>query len=489
MTEATATSAPALELRGITRRFGAVLALDDVSFTVSKGSIHALLGENGAGKTTLMRVAFGLLQPEAGQILIDGRSIQFHSPSDAISAGLGMVHQQFSLVPALSVAENVALGGKGAYRFHEVASHIEEIAARTGLRLEPAAPVSTLNSADRQKLEIIRALAHNAKLLILDEPTAVLTASDVSELFTQLKSFASQGGSVVLITHKLHDALAHSDEITVLRRGRLIQTSPTNSSTTESLAASMLGSDVRVDSEETARATHREMQPVITLAGIRVRDHRGAVTIERGNAEIRSGEIVGVAALEGAASGLLRIMAGRRPVEAGDVVLPQHVGFVPENRQDEAIISTFSLTENIALRDAGKRKGVLDWAEMRNAAASVIDRFDVRAAGTQATMSDLSGGNQQRFILGRELDGNPEALVLENPTQGLDVSAAASIHSRIRAVRDKGTAVVFYSSDLDELAELADRVLVVESRSITSVEADRDRIGEILLATSSSHQG
>ncbi len=476
-------AAPALELRAITKHFGAVTALDNASLTVKKGTVHALLGENGAGKTTLMRIAFGLMQPNAGTILLDGKALRFRSPLQAIAAGLGMVHQEFSLIPALSVAENVALGGRGRYSLERVTARLAEVSSQTGLWLDPSVSVSKLNNAERQKLEIIRSFSHNARILILDEPTTALTSLDVQELFSQLRAFASNGGSVVLITHKLGDAIDHADEVTVLRSGSFIMTAQTRDSTVGSLSDAMLGTSAPAGEQRVSVATLIAPRPVIVISGVTILDERGTIVINNASTEIHAGEIVGVAALEGAAAGLLRAMSGRMKPEAGEVSLPKVIGFVPENRYDDALIPEFSLTENVALRNAGSGRGLIDWSLMQKLAQSIVESFDVRTPGVQTTAAELSGGNQQRFVLGRELSGHPAALVLENPTQGLDVSAAAAVHSKIRSARDAGTAVVIYSSDLDELVELADRVLVIQSGSISSVKPERERIGEVLLAT------
>ena len=456
---------PSLEMRGITKRFGTVVALSDVSLSVQAGSIHALLGENGAGKTTLMRIAFGMIAADAGSIVRDGTVLTMRSPSDAIAARIGMVHQQFSLIPAMTVAENVALGGKGIYRVTDIADRMSAVAKTTGLSLDPRARVSTLTSAERQKLEIIRTLAHDATLLILDEPTAVLTERDTGELFEQLHVFAETGRSVVLITHKLRNALDHADEVSVLRHGELVLNAPMSSVTRDSLTAAMLGSSP--DDLPMPRSSANRLHVVARITEPTV--------------EVFAGEILGVAALEGAAGPLLRSLAGRGQGPAADIPAPERTGFVPENRQEEAIIPDFSLTENIALRNAGQRRGLIDWKQVHESAGEVVRLFNVRTAGLDVAARSLSGGNQQRFVLGRELSDNPSLLVLENPTQGLDVNAAAAVHERMRTARAAGTAIVFYSSDLDELAELSDKVIVVGGGHVFPSSLDAGEIGQLLL--------
>jgi len=467
----------ALELDEITKRFGSLVALDNVSLKIRRGRITALLGENGAGKTTLMRIAFGMIQPDSGSISVNGAATLLRSPADAIRSGIGMVHQQFSLVPAMTVAENVALGGRGKYSTSRVVGQLTEIAERTGLSLDPHARVADLGSADRQKLEIIRTLAHDASILILDEPTAVLTVSDVSELFRQLKAFAAGGGSVVLITHKLADARAHADDVAVLRRGELVLSSMMDSVTEDSLAEAMLGTAMK---SRSSNAPHK------TTASTPLASFRSAVFIDTPlrkpvDLEINAGEIVGIAALEGAARTMLRVLAGRGQIISGNAHLPEEIGFVPENRKDEALVADFSLSENLALRNAGTRTGLIDWAAVHDQTQEVIREFNVRTRSSEVIPSQLSGGNQQRFVLGRELQNNPQLLVLENPTQGLDVNAAAFVHDRLRQARDAGAAVVYYSSDLDELAEISDRVIVVSTTGIKTVRPDKTEIGDALL--------
>lgn len=454
---------PALEMHGITKRFQGITALDNVSIVLNRGSVHALLGENGAGKTTLMRIAFGLIKADSGSIERNGTPLKLHSPADAIAARIGMVHQQFSLVPAMTVAENVALGGKGTYRFEDIVQRISRVERETGLSIDPSARVRDLSSAERQKLEIVRTLAHNAEVLILDEPTAVLTPGDIGELFGQIRRFAGGGGSVILITHKLGDAIDHADTVSVLRRGSLVLNSEMSSVTQDSLARAMLGSTI-----QKAAATR------IAIKG-------GSVVTRVEGIEVREGEILGIAALDGAAAILLRQLASiaEEPVDGSDAL--QKVGFVPEKRQEDGIIPDFTLTENFALKNAGARRGRMSWKSFRQKATDVIRDFDVRAPGPEVFARTLSGGNQQRFVIGRELSDMPALLVLENPTQGLDVSAATAVHERMLSARSAGTAVVFYSSDLDELAELSDRVAVVGSAGVAFANPDRDEIGRLLL--------
>ena len=469
----------ALELQGISKRFGSVTAVDDASLAVRFGSIHALLGENGAGKTTLMRIAFGMVRQDAGSVSVHGVRKDPDSPADAIAAGIGMVHQQFSLVPAMTVAENVALGGTGRYRPEEVAARIAEVGRRTGLILDPTVKVASLGSAERQKLEIVRTFAHDARILILDEPTAVLTSRDSSELFAQLRAFADSGGAVILITHKLGDALAHADEVTVLRRGRVVLSSAMSSVDRASLTTAMLG----FTPDASIATTTKPEVVALTVATFHDVVLRGGKSAggQPLTFDIRSGEILGIAALDGAANGLLRTLAGRLAPLSGTVGLPDRIAFVPENRHDEALIADFDLAENFALRGAGDRTGFMSWEKITTQTTDAIRDFEVRANGPTVTARTLSGGNQQRFVLARELHDDPPLLVLENPTQGLDVNAAAAVHARIRNAAAKGTAVIFYSSDLDELSDISHRVLVVGASGLRFSEPEREAIGHLLL--------
>ena len=472
-----------LDLHEISKNFGKVVALDQASLAVHKGSIHALLGENGAGKTTLMRIAFGLTRPDSGAIDVKGKRVQFASPADAIASGIGMVHQQFSLVPEMTVAENVAIGGHGRYNANEVARLIEAIGNRMGMPLDPFAKVATLTSSERQKLEIVRTFAHDATTLILDEPTAVLTPKDIGDLFTRLRTFTSAGNSVILITHKLRDAIDNADEVTVLRRGRCVLSSPMHLVDQAILASAMLGSASTTRVYAT-RQTRTDASVVLDLEDVSFQDERRIERLRSISLRIVEGEIVGVAALEGAAIHMLRIMADRLQPTSGTIKRPATIGFVPEDRLDEAAIPDLTLTENMALANAESRSGMIDWREIATQTAHTIDDFSVRVPGLTAPMSALSGGNQQKFVLGRELRDKPALLILENPTQGLDVHAADAIHEKIRAAANSGTTVVMYSSDLDELAAISDRVVVVSQGDIVTTSADRELIGGLLLETS-----
>ena len=508
-----------LELLDIIKRFGPTVALDGAALTVRPGTVHALLGENGAGKTTLMRVVFGMTRADAGEVRYDGQPVRWRSPAAAIARGVGMVQQHFALVPAMTVAENVALGMGGRYAPRAAAERVRRLGADAGLGLDPDARVADLGVAAQQRVEIIKALGRDARLLILDEPTAVLVPAESAELLHWVRRFADGGRAVVLITHKLRDALDVADDVTVLRHGRTVLTTPASSATERSLAEAMLGAPRReslaalVGEHEIGRPA-REPFPskargappdkgippaasgtttlpspieaqgraVIRASGVTVRDARGVVRLRGASLEVRAGEIVGVAAVEGSGQReLLRVLGGRLAPTTGTIELPPAVGFVPEDRHHDALVLDFALFENVALHGLGPRRGRMPWRALRETTAALLAQFDVRASGVEARAGALSGGNQQKLVLGRELAERPAALVVESPTRGLDIRASEAVHERLRAAREAGTAVVVYSADLDEVLALADRMLVVHAGEVREVPHDREQVGRAML--------
>jgi general nucleoside transport system ATP-binding protein len=471
-----------LALDAIRRSYGPVLALDSASFTIGAGEVHALLGENGAGKSTLMKIAYGLDRPDSGTLAIDGRAVTLRSPRDAMSHGIGMVQQHFALVEAMTVAENVALGARGRLDLRSATAVIERIGRESGLALNPHALVRDLPVGAQQRLEIVRALARNTTTLILDEPTAVLSPHESAELLAWTRRFADGGGSVVLIAHKLREVLSIADRVTVLRRGRTVLSARARDVDESSLAAAMLGESSPSLLTIVPRANAKTAAAVMTLTHIRVIDTFGVLKLTDASLTVRAGEIVGVAAIEGAGQyELLRVLAGLLSPSAGTATVPAVVGFVPEDRHREAVVLDATLTENVALRGAGKRRGIIDWSALRSETSQIMRRRDVRAAGEGITMRTLSGGNQQKLVIGRELAASPAALIVENPTRGLDIRATSEVHSALRDARDAGTAVVVYCSDLDEVITLADRVVVVASGRVIEVVADRDAVGRTML--------
>lgn len=477
-----------------------MIALDAASLIVGRGEVHALLGENGAGKSTLMKIAYGLERPAAGVMRVDGATVQVRSPRDAMRRGIGMVQQHFALVDALTVAENVALGGTGRLNLRATRARIREIGDDAGLRIDPDARVSSLAVGARQRVEIVKALSRDATILILDEPTAVLAPQETGELLAWTRRFAARGGTVILIAHKLREVLSVADRITVLRRGRTVYTSLAADATESILADAMLGaSNVTRQDSDTVGSPSREMpariptravpgspegsNDVIVLTHVSLTDAQGVERLRDVSVSVRAGEILGVAAIEGSGQHeLLRLMAGRTTQTQGSVRRPPAVGFAPEDRHRDAIVLDATLTENVALKGAGRRRGIMHWNDMRDATQTLMRERDVRATDAAALIQTLSGGNQQKLVLGRELAGAPAALVMENPTRGLDIRATADVHAALRSARDKGMAVIVYSSDLDEVLALADRVIVVAAGRVREVAVDRDGVGRAMLA-------
>ncbi len=509
---------PLLLLERISHRFGALVALDEASLQVSERSVHALVGENGAGKTTLMRIVFGLLSPDEGVIRWRGTPLITRSPSQALAAGIGMVHQHFTLVPGMTVAENVALGRHGLFDPKSAAKHVREVGARVGLDIDPWARVDTLSVSEQQRCEIIKAIARNVSLLILDEPTSMLAPAEARELLAWMRQFADAGNAIVLITHKLRDALAVADDVTVMHRGRTVLSTRANQVSEPVLASAMLGEPAN-GSHESLSALPRVLhytgspqateqlassclatsrcvddptlaQPIMALFNVTWRDMRGIVQIRNLNMNVHAGEIVGIASVEGAGPhALMSLLAGRMKPWRGSVRTPGDVGFVPEDRNRDALLSDAPLYENVALRGAGARRGRLSWPEFRARTTALMTHFNVHAAGPDAVACTLSGGNQQRFVLSRELSGSPPALVVDNPSHGLDFKAAADIHDALRAARNGGTAIAIYSSDLDELLMLSDRICVMHDGHVTVITPDRDSVGRAMLGSTSPVEG
>jgi general nucleoside transport system ATP-binding protein len=466
----------ALALSNITKRFGEVTAVDDVSLELRRGTVHALLGENGAGKSTLMRIAFGLVAADAGTVAVHGRSV--FSTADAINAGVGMVHQHFTNVAAMTVAENVALGARGRFNAATAARNVIELGSRTGLQLDPLARADTLPVGAQQRLEILKALARSARVLILDEPTAVLAPNEATELLAWLRAFARSGNAVILITHKLREALSIADEITVLRRGRRVVSGPASMSI-EQLSAALLGENAIASVREESASGSDVV--VARLSHVVATDSRGVTTLRDVSLTVHAGEILGVAAVEGSGQHeLLRALGKRIVATSGVVEVPDAIGFVPEDRHRDALVLDFDAPENVALKNAHHKRGRLAWQSIRASTRSIMESFDVRGRH-DAAVRTFSGGNQQKLVLARELIDDPSLLVVENPTRGLDIRATAAVHQRLRDIAKRGTAIVLYSSDLDEVLELATRVVVIHAGTVTEVPRDRDAVGRAML--------
>jgi simple sugar transport system ATP-binding protein len=478
-------------MRGIAKRFGSVQALRGADFVLAPGELHALLGENGAGKTTLMHVAFGLVRPDAGEVAVAGVTQHVASPRVARRLGIGMVHQHFTSIPALSVAENVALAAGWAVAPVPLRARVQELGERYGLPLDPDARVSGLSVALKQRLEILKALASDARILLLDEPTAVLAPGEADELLRVVRGFTHAGGSAVLITHKLDEALAAADRVTVLRQGSVVYTGAVAGQTPALLARAMIGDSASPDAGPARpRADPSADAPVLVrLEDLEVSRESGyGLAVRHATLGIRSGEIVGVAAVEGNGQReLLRAVAGRLQPLRGRREVAGPVAFIPEDRTTEGLIPSLSLTENIVLGsrhdDPWIRRGRVDWKVARGRTAALLQEYGVAAPGPEVPAGWLSGGNQQKLVLGRELSRQPRVVVAENPTRGLDLRATEAIHARLRDAAADGAAVLVYSSDLDEVLALAGRLLVAARGSISEVPAGATRadIGALMV--------
>jgi general nucleoside transport system ATP-binding protein len=487
----------ALELRGITKRFGALVANDQIDLDLRRSEIHALLGENGAGKSTLMNQLYGLLRPDEGEILIGGRAVHMKSSSDAIRLGIGMVHQHFMLIPVMTVAENIVLGNephRGPLLDMAAAEErVRDLSGRFGLSVDPRALVEDVSVGTQQRIEILKALYRDAKVLILDEPTAVLTPPEIVDLLGVLRELRARGTSIIIITHKLDEVLQVADRISVLRRGKKVATIPAAGATERSLAELMVGRPVL---SEVERGAAHPGEAVLSIADLHVQDDREIETVRGLGFAVRSGEIVGIAGVDGnGQTELAEAVAGMRKVASGTIRLRDRdltnasprvaaeagIGHIPQDRQRHGLVLDFSIAENTALHDYERppisRFGWLNPRAMIARARRLLERFDVRGGSPNAPARALSGGNQQKLVLAREIDLQPQLLLAAQPTRGLDVGAIEFVHRQLIEQRDAGRAVLLISFELDEIFGLSDRILVMYEGNVT-LETRPDQTNE-----------
>ena len=478
-----------IEMREITKVFGEFVANDKINLELRKGEIHALLGENGAGKSTLMNMLAGLLEPTSGEIVVNGQVVKLDSPSKAASLGIGMVHQHFMLVEAFTVAENIILGSEltknGVLDIARATREINELSERYGLAVNPSAKVADISVGAQQRVEILKTLYRGADILIFDEPTAVLTPSEIDELMAIMKNLVKEGKSIILITHKLDEIRAVSDRVTVIRRGKSIETVEIAGATNADLAEMMVGRSVSFKTEK------QEAQPkevILSIKDLVVNENRGVPAVKNLSLDVRAGEIVGIAGIDGnGQSELIQAITGLRKIESGSVELKgqsivglhprqiteMSVGHVPEDRHRDGLVLEMMISENIALQTYYKeplsKKGILNYTNIIRYAKQLMQEFDVRAASEIVPASALSGGNQQKAIIAREVDRNPDLLIVSQPTRGLDVGAIEYIHKRLIQERDNGKAVLVVSFELDEILNVSDRIAVIHDGKIQGI--------------------
>jgi ABC-type uncharacterized transport system ATPase subunit len=481
--------APVLELRGITKQFPGVLANDHIDFDLRDGEVHALLGENGAGKSTLMSILYGLYTADSGEIFLGGKPVTISSPKHAIELGIGMVHQHFMLIPVMTVTENIVLASEPRHAgvlldYDAAADRVRELSKSFGLAVDPDARIEKITVGQQQRVEILKALYRGAEILILDEPTAVLTPQEAKELFEIIESLRSQGKSIIFISHKLNEVLEISDRISVLRRGKLVETINREGATEAGLARSMVGREVLLRVE---KKKANPGKPLLQVEDLVVRDDRGLEAVRGVSFDVRAGEIVGIAGVDGnGQSELIDALTGLRHVASGKIVvgdedltratardaLDAGMGHIPEDRHRRGLVLDFNLAENLVLHDYGKRpfsrfgwlnpRGWISWAR------GLLKEFDVRGGGPTTRSASLSGGNQQKVVIAREVSRDPQVLIAAQPTRGLDVGAIEFVHRRLVEQQDAGKAVLLVSLELEEVLSLSDRILVLYEGQIVA---------------------
>jgi ABC-type uncharacterized transport system ATPase subunit len=478
-----------LELRGITKRFPGIVANDHIDFTLGRNEVHALLGENGAGKSTLMNVLYGLYQPDEGEIRVKGEPVKISSPKEAIELGIGMVHQHFMLIPVMTVAENIVLATEPRQAgilldYSAARRRVEELSRTFSFAIDPDARIESLTVGQQQRVEILKALYRRADILILDEPTAVLTPQESQELFETLRVLVGEGLSIIFISHKLNEVLDIADRITVLRRGRRVETLPRAGATQAGLARLMVGREVLLRVE---KPPAEPGEPLLVVDDLTVKNDRGLEAVRGVSLEVRAGEIVGIAGVDGnGQSELIDGVTGLRSVEAGRVVVAGRdvtrsstrrviaagLGHIPEDRHLRGLVLDFTLAENLALEDyrepPDSRFGWLFPRRLIARARTLIREFDVRGGGPNTRASALSGGNQQKVVIAREVHRDPRVLLAAQPTRGLDIGAVEFVHRRLVEERDEGRAVLLISLELEEILSLSDRILVIYEGAIVA---------------------
>ncbi|HEM5984225.1 TPA: ABC transporter ATP-binding protein [Streptococcus suis] len=478
-----------IEMRNITKIFGEFVANDHINLHVRRGEIHALLGENGAGKSTLMNMLAGLLEPTSGEIAINGEVVTIDSPSKAAHLGIGMVHQHFMLVDAFTVAENIILGSEttkaGVIDLKKAIAEIKELSERYGLEVDPTAKVADISVGAQQRVEILKTLYRGADLLIFDEPTAVLTPAEIAELLKIMKKLIEEGKSIILITHKLDEIRAVANRVTVIRRGKSIETVDVAGATNEDLAEWMVGRSVSFKTEKIAS---NPKEVILSIKDLVVNENRGIPAVKGLNLDVRAGEVVGIAGIDGnGQSELIQAITGLRKVKSGSITIKgeeivgktprkiteMQVSHVPEDRHRDGLVLQMSVAENIALqtyyKEPNSKNGILNYNKINEKARQLMEEFDVRGASELVPAKALSGGNQQKAIIAREIDRNPDLLIVSQPTRGLDVGAIEYIRKRLIAERDKGKAVLVVSFELDEILDVSDRIAVIHDGTIHGI--------------------
>lgn len=506
-------SGAVVQLKGITKRFPGLVANDSIHFELKKGEIHALLGENGAGKSTLMNILFGLYQPDEGEIWINGKQTVIDGASTAIELGIGMVHQHFKLVQPFTVAENIVLGNepkKGMTIDYKHANEkVKAISERYGLKVNPQTRVQDITVGMQQRVEILKTLYRGAEIVIFDEPTAVLTVQEIEELIQIIRNLAAEGKSIVIITHKLKEVMALANTVTVIRRGKVVRTVMAGDTNERQLAELMVGRDVNFQVEKTKREPG---EVVLSVDGLQMKGDQGKMALDGTTFQVRKGEIFGIAGVDGnGQSELIYAITGMRKVQGGSVKLNGQeltnksprtvstagVGHIPEDRHKHGLVLDFSLSENMILNTYFKpeygKSGFIDFKAVDVLADQLVTEFDVRSSGIGTSARSLSGGNQQKAIIARELHKDPDLIIAVQPTRGLDIGAIEFVHKRLVDARNEGKAVLLVSFELDELFALSDRIAVMyEGKLVGEVDADHrddEQLGLLMAGNSDSNTG